>query len=180
MKKKFRYVVAVCNVLIICFIWYVSYIQISKKKNLYEKIIELPKVELFPLSGNVVYLNEFNFDERILFMYFNSGCDLCQFELEELEKHMPEFENTMILLVSSEPFNSLRKLENQFLNYSNVEIFQCPFDSVQKYFGKVYLPTTFIYGIDGKLLKRFNGPTRIDEMIIVLRKGLCEQNKLDT
>jgi peroxiredoxin len=106
-----------------------------------------------------------------LLIYFNTHCDFCQFEIEELSKRLPEFENTEIILVSAEPIDSIRPFMQTlgFHSYPGAGAYHCSYDTLNKYFGQLAAPTTFVYGTNNKLVKRFNGATRIDDLLQVVQ-----------
>ncbi|MGF7138632.1 peroxiredoxin family protein [Roseimarinus sediminis] len=133
----------------------------------------MPKIELLSSQNEIIYLTDFSYDEIKLLFFFNTHCDFCRYELEELSKRIPEFENTEIILVSAEPIDTIKHL-GQTLGLHvlpNVGVYHCPFDSLQKYFGQLAAPSTFVYGTNNKLVKRFNGATRIDDLLQVVQTG---------
>lgn len=146
------------------------FLKLENKKASMRKIEKLPVVTFGNLKGDSIISTNWDGEKQIIVICFNTNCDFCQFELKELEKRIPEFENTEIVLVSAEPLDTLRKFnsELQFDLYPNAGIYHCPNDTLQKYFGKPAAPTTFIYGTDRMLLKKFSGATRIDDMLDVI------------
>ncbi len=168
MKSWFRLIILAIIVLLVCGLWLLSIHQISKKKAAIGRIENLPKIEMLTLQNEKIFLSDFSFEETKVLIYFNTHCDFCQFEMEELSKRLPEFENCEIFLFSAEPIDSLQKLCNQFKGGYNVTIGHCPYDTVVKYFGKLGSPSIFIYGEDNKLVKKFNGSTRINELLDVV------------
>lgn len=131
-------------------------------------------------NGKPLVISNYDSDKCLLLIYFNTQCDFCQFELKELEKSVSKFENTEIVLISAEPLDTLRKFgqKYQFHLYPNAGFYHCCYDTLQKHFGKLISPTTFIYGTDGKLIRQFNGTTRIDEMLKVIRQLPLKKDSL--
>lgn len=158
----------------VSYLWYTSYKVIAEKKTIEDQIRQIPKLELNTLEGASVSLYSFDNEVRIIVLYFNTRCAFCQFELKELKRRVPEFIDTEIVLISAEPLDTLRPFDNklQFDLYPNAGIYHCPYDTLYKYFGKLIAPTTFIYGTDKKLLKKFKGATRIDDMLSVIEQEM--------
>jgi peroxiredoxin len=171
MRKTVRIIIIVIATLLVGSLWYLSFNQISNKKEAFCRIENLPKIELHTSQNEILYLTDFSYDEVKLLIYFNTHCDFCQFEIEELSKRLPEFENTEIILVSAEPIDSIRPFMQTlgFLSYPNASAYHCPYDTLIKCFGQLAAPTTFVYGTNNKLLKRFNGATRIDDLLQVVQ-----------
>jgi len=140
----------------------------------------MPKFLFIGLNNSIFDSDILDTDSCILLIFFNTHCDFCQFELKELEKRIPEFKNTEFVLVSAEPLDTLKKFNKQtdFYLYPNTGIYHCPYDTLQKYFGKLVSPTTFIYGTDRKLIRQFKGATCIDNMLNVVRQAQVEQDSL--
>lgn len=181
MKRYFRFFTIVAVVILIAYLWHLSYKKIAEKNTLAKQYMQVPVLELGNLEGGFELLNGLGRDINKVIIYFNTHCDFCQFELKELEKKVPEFENTEIILVSAEPLDSLREFNQdlEFDLYPNAGIYHCPYDTLQKYFGKLVAPTTFIYGADKILLKKFNGATRIDDMLdVILQSNADNENCL--
>lgn len=177
MKRQVRYIVLFFILFVLGGLWYFSYKQVSAKKATIERIENLPPIMIETLKNGKALLNDFSNDETKLLIYFNTHCDFCQFELEGLSKRLPEFENCEIVLFSAEPIDSLQKLYSQFHESYNVTIGHCSYDTIVKYFGKLGSPSIFIYGADNKLVKKFSGSTRIDELLDVIYNAKCKEKE---
>lgn len=166
-KKNIIWIIILLLVISWSYIAFVLH-KSGKKVALYQ---EVPPVVLTAIDNRNKILSDYDSDNSLLFIFFDTHCDFCQFELKELEKQVPEFVNTDIVLVSAEPLDTLRKFDknHKFKNYLNCGIYHCPYGNLQKYFGKLVSPVALIYGVDRKLIKRFIGGTRIDEMLNVIR-----------
>ncbi len=134
----------------------------------------VPSIICGNIDNNPFNLEMVDDQKQILLIYFTIHCDFCQFKLKELEKRVPEFGNTEVVMISPEPLDSLIVFNQQlqFDLYPNAAIYHCPYDTLQKHFGKLVAPTTFIYGKDKKLLKKFIGATRIDDMLNVIQQEM--------
>ncbi|MCF8359007.1 MAG: peroxiredoxin family protein [Prolixibacteraceae bacterium] len=157
--------------LLIGSLWFLSFNKISQKKEAYSKFESIPKIELHTSQNEIFYLTDFSYDEVKLLIYFNTHCDFCQFEMEELSKRLPEFENTEIILVSAESIDSIKFFMQTlgFYSYPSAGAYHCPYDTLNKYFGQLSAPTTFVYNTKNKLIKRLDGAARIDDLLQVVQ-----------
>jgi peroxiredoxin len=181
MKKKIRCFIFAAIALLVGSFWFLSFRQILKKKAIIEQFETLPPIEMFTLQNEKIQLTDFSFDEVKLLIYFNSHCDFCHYELEELSKRIPEFENTEIILVSAEPIDTIKHLGQAFglQAFPNAGVYHCPFDTLQKYFGQMAAPTTFVYGTNNELVKHFKGATRIDDLLQVVQTAQVNESTRD-
>jgi len=167
MKNLVRYLILAVVALLVGWLWFLSFLQISKKRAINEQLKTLPPIEMYTLENETVLLTDFSFDEVKLLIFFNSHCDFCQFELEELTMRLPEFENTEVVLISDEPIDAIKLFMHSMglHNHPYVGAYHCPYSSLQKYFGQLAAPTTFVYDTSNKLSKRYNGATRIEDLL---------------
>ena len=80
---------------------------------------------------------------------------------------LTEFENTEVVLISAEPIDAIKLFMHSkgLQNHPNAGAYHCPYSSLQKYFGQLAAPTTFVYDTSNKLSKRYNGATRIEDLL---------------
>lgn len=181
MRNPVRYIIFAFIALLVGSLWYLSFSKISKRKEAFERIENLPKIEMLTTQNELIYLTEFSFDEVKLLIYFNTQCDFCRYELEELSKRIPEFENTEIILVSAEPIDTIKHLE-QALGlhfFPNVGVYHCHYDTLQKHFGQLAVPTAFVYDTNNKLVKHFKGSTCIDDLLQVVQTAQLNESTRD-
>lgn len=103
-------------------------------------------------------------DESVLFVYFNSECEFCQWEVREIGENLDRFENTKIAFVSHEPEDQARS----FLAKHRLESFylEVPTDRVMSSFdGGV--PQIFIYK-KGLLKEHFRGEVKVEAILKTL------------
>lgn len=167
MKKKIKYLSLASIVLLIAVLWHSSYQKIEHKKHVDDKIQSLPSLELYTLGGDTMNIRTFE-NVPTFIIYFNTQCDFCSFEMEEIINHSSDFHNAQVLFVSAEKGKAaLDSLNAHFsLDFiGNMGIYQCPYWRLKKRFGEMGTPTVFLYNADRKLKKKFKGATRVSDMI---------------
>lgn len=133
-----------------------------------KRIIQKSNSEYIDIEGNVVSLSDFK-GKRVLINYWSTWCMPCIKEMPSLVRaqEILKDENYIFLFPTTdslEKINEFNKKKNfplQFLHYTA---------SLDKL--KIYaLPATFIYNVEGELIKRIDGETEWDsEEIIDLLK----------
>ncbi len=103
---------------------------------------------------------------RTFLMYFNSECQHCQWEIEQLSKHIDQFTGTNIALVSLEPTDSAFQFLQEY--------------ALQSYFMETdpeYIMSTFNGGVPqifiyekNELKEKFRGEVKMEVLLEALKK----------
>jgi thioredoxin-related protein len=143
--------------------------RVALKKNISEKIQTFSVDRLYAMDSVEYQLQE---PKPILLVFFNSECDHCQYELAEIKKHSNAFENTSVLLMSSENISTIQQAAKSFAlnDLGNIEFLKINREDVFEKFGSLSVPHIFIYGADRRLIKEFNGETKIEAILQHLPK----------
>lgn len=104
-------------------------------------------------------------DKETIFIYFNSDCHFCQWEMKELQKHIDEFEDFQLVLASFEhqedALSFLAKHDlAQYYAHVNPDLLS---STIMR-----GVPQTFIYQ-NGQLKKHFTGQVKIEAILEVLK-----------
>ena len=103
-------------------------------------------------------------DLKSVIVYFNSECEHCLYELDQIITNAERFSHAEVILTSSELIRAIKQFADT--NYPaalvNIRFLKINPDQAHKTFGSLTVPQIFIYGIDGILIKKFSGETKID------------------
>jgi thioredoxin-related protein len=158
MKKKLLIIVGLLVIGLLSWMGYSS-IQKLDQKSKSEAIIQ----NLSSLTNNLGF-EVADTDQSTIFMYFNSDCHFCQWEMKEIGKNKEKFQNYQLLLASFEPMEeALEFLQQYNLTQHYVEV--DPDSLTNTIRGGV--PQTFIYQ-NGLLQKHFKGEVKIEAILEVL------------
>lgn len=160
MKKAIILIVALVILILIAWLGVSSVAKLKTKEEVKE--VQNSLESIFSKLG--IYALETN--RTTLIIYFNSECEFCQWEVEEISKHFDEFENVQMAFVSHEPEDEAI----QFLKSHNLDQFYLTSrtENVMSTFtGSV--PQLFIYK-QGKLVNQFKGEVKIELILEALRK----------
>ncbi|MBK6265870.1 redoxin domain-containing protein [Marivirga sp. S37H4] len=159
MKKK---LLIVFGVLIIGLLSWMGYSSIKKldQKAESEKIVQ--RLSSFATK---LKLENINTGQSTIFIYFNSDCHFCQWEMKEIQKNIEKFEDYQLMLASFEPKSEAIRFLNEH-NLSAYYVEAHPDLLTSTIMGGV--PQTFIYK-NGELEKHFKGEVKIEAILQVLR-----------
>ena len=107
-----------------------------------------------------------------LLIYFNTECEHCQYEADEIKRSIKYFKEKKIVFISSENIKSIDEfsLTRGFNIYPFIYFVKIAPEDVYNTFGSIHAPHIFIYGKDRKLIKEFEGETKIEAILQYLPK----------
>lgn len=107
---------------------------------------------------------------QTVFFIFSPDCKYCQHETEDIIKHLKDFKNTQILMISHYPLEEVKEYYNHY-NIGDYPQITMAHDSkyfFPIFFGLTNLPSTFIYDKKGNLKKSFEGSVKIEKILAEL------------
>lgn len=170
MKRFLRILLAITVAGTIAILLYIIQEKISVKQQAVETLQTLPPLSLYNTDSIRVDLSSLGRQPTVI-VYYNSECDYCKNEVASFEENIAQLECTNIIFVSMEEIKAIGEFKNEFnfTRYPNVHFLKIDPDDVYKNFGTISVPHLYIYSKSGKLLKEFNGETKIDAIIKYLK-----------
>lgn len=154
MKRKLVYVISIILFTSFIYLIFKNISLIKQKKNSENSARNIPlEFELFKLNGEVFKFKNFDLAKPIIIIHFNTECEFCQHEIKSIIKNIKNLNEFNIICISFEKPSVIE----QFIAEQRIN---CPpyliFLSDKKneffyYFGTSAIPSTFMYGVDGKL-----------------------------
>jgi len=158
MKKILIYVYLI---LLIGFIGWLGYKGVSK-------LLAKEEVEESQNSLSAIFkklgVQEAATDQSTILVYFNSECEHCQYEIQEIQTHLHKFANVQLAFVSHEPpaqaraFLAQHDLQDYYLSSSRDQV-------LRAFMGGV--PQLLIYR-DGELVRHFRGEVKMETILETL------------
>jgi len=167
MKKIIKTVLFIILLLFVSYMLALIVKKVKRKNTLTEQIQSLPEFSFI----NVLYRNNYTNDsikkeQACLIVYFNSECEHCQYEAEQISKQIHRFDTVQVLMISYEPQETILAFREKYNLLSPAIIFlqdsEAQFDDI---FGHSPIPTSFIYNKDRALLKQFKGVVKTETLI---------------
>jgi len=147
-------------VYLIYFLVFPLYYGVSDLKT-YWRIRKMPDFAFYQIENDTVPFlrSDLTSNKRIVIIFFNTNCEHCRAELEQLSFTAEEFEDTEFLLVSEQKARAIRGYLQEISLYgrSNVQVAISKNLEFIKKFGHKPIPTTYIYFPDKFLRKRIIG-----------------------
>ncbi len=101
-----------------------------------------------------------------LIILFNSDCEHCQYEAEQLQKHRQAFTKANVYLLTTETPARARSFAQTYGldTLSMMHVGTITSKEAYETFGQTSVPHLFVYGSDGQLRKEYKGETRIEAL----------------
>jgi len=102
-----------------------------------------------------------------LFLSFNPDCELCREEMKQIQLHQDAFSFYQIVFFSNTPDIEMNSFINEihFLFRSNMFFLIDEDEILTKKMEVKTAPSSYIYNSQGQLIKRFDGPVKIETLI---------------
>lgn len=170
MKKYIRIILPLIAIVVISYSGFRMVEIYRKKKNQNEKIAYIPPFELKSTTGEKFTKANLKKGEPVVFFYFNSECEFCQDETQDIVNNINKFKGIRLIFVSSEsiPKIIMFQLNYRLNQYDNI-IFLCDFkNTFSKIFGITTFPGSLVYNHNGKLVSRNNGAIKVNYLLKAL------------
>jgi peroxiredoxin len=166
MRKKILWLIISLSIIIIfglAFLIIEKYESIQVKR---ENEKTMSKIILDKIDGSKIDLQNLTNQPSIIF-FFNTDCEHCQNEAEEIIKYKNNFKNRNVLWLSIEPIENLLKFEEKYKiqeTIPSLKIAKISITDLNKNFNISTNPTILIYK-DKKLVRKFDGETKIEVIL---------------
>ncbi len=164
MKKALRIIliviaIALVSTLVVRLIYKVNQKQIAVKTTK-----TLPDFKFKTLDNQDYSTSMLGPNKSVIFLYFNTECDHCQYEARELPRHIHEFANSTILMISAESMDKIKEFDAtyQLSKNSFIKVLKDNDDTFYKIFSTKMTPSMFIYNQKGELVKQYQGEVKMD------------------
>ncbi|MBN1650882.1 MAG: redoxin domain-containing protein [Bacteroidales bacterium] len=167
MRKIIKTILFIILLLLVSYMLTVIVKKAKRKNTLTEQIQSIPEF----LFINVLNQNNFTNDSIVkeqacLIVYFNSECEHCQNEAEQISKQIHGFDTFQVLMISYEPKETILTFRKKYKLLSPAITFlqdsESQFDDI---FGNSPIPTSFIYNKERALVKQFKGEVKTEALI---------------
>jgi len=139
-------------------------IQLTQQKKTCYNFI--PDFQLPDINGNTITSRLLEKNGTIMFLFFNPDCDLCRDEMIQIKENKAALSQGEIIFFSILPADSILQFLQaiDFEPASNMIFISDEKVTLVRKMEANTTPTIYIYR-QGKLVKRFNGPVKIETLI---------------
>jgi thiol-disulfide isomerase/thioredoxin len=103
----------------------------------------------------------------VILMYFSPECEHCQHLTEALLKNMDSLKNVQFVMLTSLPFGLMKNFYQYYkiANYKNITMGRDYDFFFSRHFGSQYVPYLAVYDRNKKLMKVYDGGTKVSTLI---------------
>jgi len=165
---------ALILLIVFTFLGYLVYSVIAKiehKSKVAKTLQTIPEISFKTLENNIFTNKNLKPNTAIVFIYFNSECDFCQHEAQNISDNIAQFKDVQLLFVSTEnietieafaeTYNLLSKLQITFL-HDSTHTFSTRFDANS-------IPYLLIYNSNQELVKKHKGQLKTEAILKLLK-----------
>jgi cytochrome oxidase Cu insertion factor (SCO1/SenC/PrrC family) len=132
------------------------------------EINDLPAVILIEPNGK--QFSTQSLSGNTILIFFGASCDHCQREATQIHNNLKSFERYTLYFISMDPFPVINQFARDYGidKQPNIRFMRADGASVSNSLGYLQTPTILIYASNRKLIKRFDGETKVEDILKVL------------
>lgn len=149
-------------------------VELSRQqKNRAEEIVHIPPFELKDVQNEHFRNTNLKAGVPVVFFYFNSECEFCQAEMQDIVSNIKQFDGIQLVFVSYEPIQKiiLFQISNKLDIYDNVIFLSDYRNTFSETFGVENLPSSLVYNKEGVLVSKNNEAVKVDYLLKLLKKN---------
>jgi hypothetical protein len=108
-----------------------------------------------------------NLPAKSILVFYFPDCDHCQREAADISKHLAAFKSYHVWFIAVVPFPEIQKfaIDYKLIGYNYVHFVRTEPKDITNNYGGISTPSMYIYSKEKKLVKAFNGETKVEEII---------------
>ncbi len=165
-KKKIIVLILVAVLGLVAFLITKTIAKINHKKEVTEQLATIPELPVEIIGTNKKPTWEHS-NVATIILFFNSECNHCQYEAQDIQSKLDAFKNTNLLFVSEEPTDKIQAFSNTYKldNQPNIWWLKMKPEYVYNTFGTIGVPHIWVYNKEGMLVKEFRGETKVEALL---------------
>lgn len=167
MKKYLKIIIPILVLGAIAFMGYKVVSKINHKKEVAENIKMIPEFTYHTISGKEFSNSDLKNAIPTVFLYFNSECEHCQSEAEEIRDNTEKFQNVQLVFISFEEPKKITVFAKKYklIGYDNITFLCDSKVSFATTFDVNSLPSLVIYDRNKKLIEKIKGEVKIENIL---------------
>ncbi len=169
MVRKVLIISGILSVML--FFGYKIVTNIKNKNQMQKNIASILNFQFYNLQNQFFTNDSLTKKQPTLLLFFNTTCEHCQYETEQIKKNNASFRMSNVLFISRQPKNDIQLFDSIYhlSKYSFIKLLRDSTDYTYKIFGINSFPSSIVYNAEGKLVKSFKGETKIEAIISALQ-----------
>lgn len=132
----------------------------------------IPEFTFYTLKDQPFTRQQLKKEGKILFLFFDATCSHCQYETQLIASHYKDFKSTAFYLVSMDKKPQIQNFVHTYgkalEGKSNVTLLADVNRQFLQKFMPLQFPALYIYNQERKLLKYWDTPVNIDQILSVI------------
>jgi thiol-disulfide isomerase/thioredoxin len=128
----------------------------------------MPSFDIMEVDSTTIFnTKDIPGGKPVVLMYFSPDCEHCQHLTEELLKNIDSLKQMQLVMFTSLPFDKLKNFYTYYKlsEYKNITVGRDYEFFFSRHFGSQYVPYLAIYDRRKKLVKVFDGGTKVSTLI---------------
>ncbi len=149
--------------------------MLQKRDVFAKRIATLPKFSFAPVDSNILVPNLAP-NGALWLIFIQSDCDYCVAELENITRSK-DLNGITIWLVSSEPREVLKafSVKHSLASVPNLLLLMDTDNTASRQLSVSSLPSSFLYGSDKRLIKRYQGIIDVETVLSDLNSQVSDR-----
>jgi peroxiredoxin len=171
MKKYLKIIIPILVLGLLAVMSYKVISKINHKNEVAEHIKTIPAFSYKTIKGQIFSNSDLKNDTPTVFLYFNSECEHCQSEAEQIRDNVEKFESVQLVFISFEKPKNIEAFATKYkLNhYDNINFLCDSKVSFSITFDVNSLPTIVLYDKNKKLLGKIKGQVKVETILEKLK-----------
>ena len=167
MKKTIKKYIPLLAIVLFFFMGFTIATKIYDKKQKEASIQVMPAFDYKTLNGLAFTNKNLKENTTTLFIYFNSDCDFCNHEAEEIQTNIEKLKKFQLVFISFEKPIKIKAFAqtHKLNNYDNISFIHDSRASFATTFDIKSLPAIVIYDNQNKLVTKMKGQTKVAVII---------------
>ena len=172
-KKTILIIVAIGIVGLLSYLCYNILTKTKEKNAIAEQLQTIPEFEFFTLEQQPFTKADLQPNLNTIFIYFNSDCDFCHYEAQNISDNLDSFKNVQFVFVSTESIEVIQNFSKQynFYNQQNITFLYDNNSLFSSQFDATSTPYVLIYDKNQQLIKKHKGQLNVKGILRALQQN---------
>jgi len=167
MKKLLKLIIIILVVLLFTFLGHKIITKIQQKEVVSQRLKIIPEFSFKTLENSDFSNANLKPNIPTIFIYFNTDCDFCQHEAQNISEKIELFKHTRLFFVSIENIETIKVFAKTYNlnNHNNITFLYDYTRTFSTRFGANTTPYILIYNKNKELVKKHKGQLKVEAIL---------------
>lgn len=169
-RGKFKFLLTLAIALVLMLLTIGIVVKFRQQAAIKQRVSELPIFCMKSVDSTTYCTSEISKATPVLLMYFHPECDLCATEATQLYANAGKLSEVSVVMVTNASYAQALQFYNEYQLFEvpTLRILLDTEDSFHSYVGATGVPTTFVYGRQHVLKKKYSGEVKVSTLLNVI------------